>query len=70
MPLRRTGQLIQPGANLNYGDLSKKWHARSPGFYSNRWDTETGEIGIMGHVAYSRVVTASQGIQYGRACNH
>ncbi len=52
---------------MNYNDLSKKWTPDGNVFYSNRWNTEAGEFGIMGHVAYSRIVTASQGIQYGRA---
>ena len=67
LPFDATGQLIQIGANMNYNDLSKKWTPDGNVFYSNRWDTDAGQFGIMGHVAYSRVVTASQGIQYGRA---
>jgi iron complex outermembrane receptor protein len=66
VPFDATGQLIQIGANMNYNDLSKKWTPDANVFYSNRWNTEAGEFGIMGHVAYSRIVTASQGIQYGR----
>ena len=66
VPFDATGQLIQVGVNANYNDLSKKWTPDGNVFYSNRWNTEAGEFGIMGHVAYSRVVTASQGIQYGR----
>jgi TonB-dependent receptor len=67
VPFDATGQLIQIGANMNYNDLSKKWTPDGNVFYSNRWNTDAGEFGVMGHVAYSRVVTASQGIQYGRA---
>jgi iron complex outermembrane receptor protein len=67
VPFDATGQLIQIGGNMNYNDLSKKWTPDGNVFYSNRWNTEAGEFGIMGHVAYSRIVTASQGIQYGRA---
>ena len=67
VPFDATGQLIQAGANMNYNDLSKKWTPDGNVFYSNRWNTEAGEFGVMGHVAYSRVVTASQGIQYGRS---
>ena len=67
VPFDATGQLIQIGGNMNYNDLSKKWTPDGNVFYSNRWDTDAGEFGIMGHIAYSRIVTASQGIQYGRA---
>ncbi|HUQ70628.1 MAG TPA: TonB-dependent receptor, partial [Planctomycetaceae bacterium] len=67
VPFDAQGQLFQVGANMNYNDLSKKWTPDANVFYSNRWQTGIGELGIMGNVAYSRVVTASQGIQYGRA---
>ncbi|MEO6360674.1 MAG: TonB-dependent receptor [Sphingomicrobium sp.] len=67
VPFDATGQLFQVGANMNYNDLAKKWSPDANVFYSNRWDTGMGEIGIMGNAAYSKVNTASQGIQYGRA---
>jgi iron complex outermembrane receptor protein len=63
VPFDATGQLIQVGAKANYGDLSKKWTPDLNAFYSNRWQTGIGEVGLMGHVAYSRVRTRSQGIQ-------
>ena len=66
VPFDARGQLIQIGARANYGDLDKKWTPDINGFYSNRWQTEGGEFGIMGDVAYSHVKTRSQGIQYGR----
>ncbi len=66
VPFDARGQLIQVGARANYGDLDKKWTPDVNGFYSNRWQTEGGEFGIMANVAYSHVKTRSQGIQYGR----
>jgi TonB-dependent receptor len=50
-----------------YPDVSKIWSPDANAFYSNRWQTGIGEIGIMGHVAYSRLKTGSQGIQFYRA---
>jgi iron complex outermembrane receptor protein len=67
VPFDATGQLIQVGVKANYGDISKKWSPDANIFYSNRWQTGIGEIGIMGHAAYSRLKTASQDIQYLRA---
>jgi iron complex outermembrane recepter protein len=67
VPFDASGQLIQVGVRANYGDLDKKWTPDINGFYSNRWQTGIGEIGIMANVAYSQVKTRSQGIQYGRA---
>lgn len=66
VPFDATGQLFQVGANMNYNDLSKRWTPDANVFYSNRWDTSFGEVGIMANAAFSRVVTASHGIQYGR----
>jgi TonB-dependent receptor len=67
VPFDAAGQLIQVGLKANYGDRSKKWTPDGNIFYSNRWQTSIGEIGIMGHAAYSRLKTANQGIQYLRA---
>jgi TonB-dependent receptor len=67
VPFDAPGQLIQIGLKANYGNISKKWTPDANIFYSNRWQTSIGEIGIMGHAAYSRVKTANQGIQYLRA---
>jgi TonB-dependent receptor len=67
VPFDAPGQLIQIGVRANYGDLDKKWTPDINGFYSNRWQTGIGEIGIMANLAYSQVKTRSQGIQYGRA---
>ena len=67
VPFDATSQLVQVGLKANYNDLSKKWTPDANAFYSNRWQTGMGEIGIMGHIAYSRLKTGSQGIQYYRA---
>ena len=67
VPFDATGQLIQVGAKANYGDAAKKWTPDVNAFYSNRWQTGIGELGFMGHVAYSHVKTASLGLQSYRA---
>jgi iron complex outermembrane recepter protein len=66
VPFDATGELIQFGVKANYGDLSKQWTPDLSAFYSNRWSTSIGDVGVMGNVAYSHLTTASQGIQYGR----
>ena len=66
VPFDATGQLIQLGIRANYGDLKKKWTPDINGFYSNRWQTGIGELGIMGNIAFSQVKTRSQGIQFYR----
>lgn len=67
VPFDSTGQLIQLGIKENWGDIAKKFTPDASAFYSNRWNTGIGEIGLMGHVAYSRVRTGSQGLQSYRA---
>ncbi|QAY77859.1 TonB-dependent receptor [Sphingosinicella sp. BN140058] len=66
VPFDAQGQLFQFGANLNYNDLADAITPDANVFYSNRWMTGIGEFGIMANIAYSKIRTASQGIQYGR----
>ncbi|MGE5562030.1 MAG: TonB-dependent receptor [Bacillota bacterium] len=66
VPFDAKAQLLQLGARMNYGDLSNRWTPDLNAYYSNRWQTGMGELGLMGSVAYSHVTTRSQGIQYGR----
>ncbi len=63
VPFDARGELIQIGVKANYGDAAKKWSPDINGYYSNRWNTGIGEVGLMGHVAYSHVNTASLGLQ-------
>jgi TonB-dependent receptor len=67
VPFDQKGELIQIGVKANYGDAAKKWTPDVNAYYSNRWNTGIGEIGLMGHVAYSHVKTASLGLQSYRA---
>lgn len=67
VPFDAAGQVIQASVNLIYNDLSERYTPEVSGFYSNRWETGIGDIGIMGNAAYSKVITRSQGIQYMRA---
>jgi TonB-dependent receptor len=57
VPFDASGQLIQIGGHINYNSLAKKWTPDGNVFYSNRWQTGIGEIGIMGDVAYSDLKT-------------
>jgi TonB-dependent receptor len=66
VPFDADGELIQASVNLLYGDLAKKATPEFSVFYSNRWQTGIGEIGIMADAAYSKIITDSQGIQYMR----
>lgn len=67
VPFDAKGELFQVGAKANYGDAAKQWTPDVNAYYSNRWNTGIGEIGLMGHIAYSHVKTASLGLQSYRA---
>lgn len=67
LPFDQSGQLIQIGVRANYGDIGKKVTPDANVYYSNRWQTGIGEIGLMGDIAYSQVKTGSQGLQSYRA---
>lgn len=66
LPFDANGQLIQIGGHANYNSLAKKWTPDGNAFYSNRWQTGIGEIGIMGDVAYSDLKTRNDMIQFYR----
>jgi len=67
LPFDSNKQLLLIGVKGNYGDIGKKITPDANIFYSNRWQTGIGEVGLMGDVAYSRVMTGSQGLQSYRA---
>ena len=67
LPFDSNGQLIQAGVRANYGDIAKKLTPDASVYYSNRWDSDVGEFGLMGSVAYSHVKSGSQGLQSYRA---
>ncbi|MEP7008541.1 MAG: TonB-dependent receptor [Sphingomonas bacterium] len=67
VPFDSKGQVFQLGVKANYGDIVQKVSPDLSAFYSNRWQTDLGEFGLMGHVAYSHVKTASLGLQSYRA---
>jgi iron complex outermembrane receptor protein len=67
VPFDSKGQVIQLGVKANYGDIVKKVSPDLSAFYSNRWQTGIGELGLMGHVAYTHVKSGSLGLQSYRA---
>ncbi|MFT4076810.1 MAG: TonB-dependent receptor [Asticcacaulis sp.] len=66
LPFDSKGQLFALSFDESYGDLADKATPSLSGIYSNQWNTEIGQIGIMINAAYSDIATTSQGIQYGR----
>lgn len=66
LPFDSKGAMKALTLDYSYGDRAEQWAPSVSGIVSNRWDTEIGEIGLMANLAYSKVLTASEGIQYDR----
>lgn len=66
LPFDAPGELISLSADLAYGDIAEQVTPQISGIYSNRWETGAGEFGLLANLAYSRVKTGSQGIQFDR----
>ncbi len=66
LPFDSKGQVLSATIKDNYGDISKKNTYDYSVLYSNRWDTNAGEFGLMADFASSHVVTATNGVIMGR----
>ena len=62
LPFDSKGQVISVSARANYGDRSKKTTYEYSGIYSNRWQTELGEFGLMFNYANSHVLTQTEAV--------
>ncbi|KOR40520.1 TonB-dependent receptor [Xanthomonas oryzae] len=63
MPFDNPGRVIGATADVNYGDFSKKYKPSASFLFSDRWNTEIGEMGFLFDVAHSELVTRTDGIQ-------
>ena len=70
VPFDSQGFVLAVSGDLGYGDLSEEVKPSGSVIISDRWDTGLGEFGLMANVAYSQVVTESQGTQIGRFFNN
>ncbi|MDC7674508.1 TonB-dependent receptor [Asticcacaulis machinosus] len=66
LPFDSRGRSMGLTVDFSYGDRAEKWAPSVSGIWSDRWETELGEFGLMGNLAYSKVITASEGVQYDR----
>lgn len=46
----------------DYGDLVEKWSPNISGLFSNRWETDAGELGFLVSMAWSETNAASQSV--------
>lgn len=66
MPFDSDGQQISVSAKANYGDQIEKTNGEYSGLYSNRWETDAGEFGILINASTSDLATRSDQV-YSRA---
>jgi iron complex outermembrane receptor protein len=62
MPFDSDGQVVSGSVSANYGDFIEEVDPSASFLYSNRWDTNVGEIGFLFDVAFSEISTRTDGI--------
>jgi TonB-dependent receptor len=63
VPLDNKGFHIAWDAEMNWGDMEKKWAPTDSLLVSNTWETGIGTIGLLGDFSYSQLRSRSDGIQ-------
>lgn len=66
MPFDSDGQLVSLAAKANYGDQLEETNGEYSGLYSNRWETELGEFGVLVNASTSDLSSRSDQV-YSRA---
>jgi len=56
------GMQLGGAIKADYGDLVEEWSPNISGLFSNRWETNAGEIGFLVSVAWSETNAASQSV--------
>lgn len=64
-PFDAQEQVLSISAQGNYGDLEKEWTPSFSGLYSDRWELEGGEIGVLASYSNSELDFRSDGVQFG-----
>lgn len=62
-PFDRTDRTIAATVDATYTDYADKVSPSVSGLYSNRWDTDSGEFGLLASVAYSNLKSRSSGFR-------
>jgi len=63
LPFDNKERLISSSLQYTYGDLREEGKPSASVLYSDRWNTDAGEIGFLMDVAYSQQSTRTDGIQ-------
>ena len=59
MPFDSDGQLVSLAAKANYGDQLKETNGEYSGLYSNRWETDLGDFGVLVNASTSDLASRS-----------
>ncbi|MEP6907536.1 MAG: TonB-dependent receptor [Pseudoxanthomonas sp.] len=62
MPFDFEGSKFGMSMSVNRGDFAEKVHPAGSILYSNRWDTDAGEFGILVDLAHSELATRTDGM--------
>lgn len=62
-PFDADGQVIAVSGDLSWGDMAKELSPTFSALYSDRWDTDAGEFGLLLNFAHSQLYGTSHGIQ-------
>ncbi len=64
-PFDQEGRLSAVNVEYNYGDMEKDGDISVSGIFSNRWEIESGEVGLLINLADESRQSQSQGVQLG-----
>ena len=62
-PFDSQERIVAFSADYSYGDMAEEWTPSISGLYSDRWDTDAGEFGVLLNFADSSLKGISHGIQ-------
>lgn len=62
-PFDQPGRVMAFTADVSYGDMAKETSPTGSALYSDRWDTDAGEFGVLVNLTHSKLKGQSNGIQ-------
>jgi len=62
-PFDSSDRIVALSADYSYGDMAEEWTPSISGLFSDRWDTDAGEFGLLVNFADSSLKGVSHGIQ-------
>lgn len=63
-PFDSDGRVLGGSIKLNYGDIRESWTPEFSGVYSDRWETNLGEFGLLLNVSTSEFESRTEGVGF------